>query len=376
MRGKLAYRNESLLHTMLRILSRVHAPRAFTLNAGARYYSVPSARAPSLITLADLSAAEMESLLQRSAHFKKTCKEHVLKNAAIDKSIKDQTIALIFSKRSTRTRVASESSLATLGGHPMFLSPSDIQLGVNESLLDTTHVISSMVDGIMARVGDHSEIETLAQYSKVPVVNALSSRFHPTQILADLLTLLEVNAEPGAPLPPLSKLAGLKVAWVGDSNNILNDMLVAYPRLGMHLSVAAPSGEAYARDPVVWDLMEKGLAQMPSGEPKGEVEWCHDPAHAVRDADYIVTDTWISMGDEASKDQRLRDFAGFQVTEALGKQGNAKPDWKFLHCLPRKAEEVDDEVFYGPRSLVFPEAENRKWTIMAIFDWLYGRNAL
>ena len=129
-------------------------------------------------------------------------------------------------------------------------------------------------------------------------------------------------------------------------------MLVTYPRLGMHLSVAAPQGPAYACDPIVWDLMQKGLEELPSDQPRGHVEWCHDPLRAVRDADYIVTDTWcvpntnrrISMGDEAQKEQRLRDFAGFQVTDDLARQGKAKPDWKFMHCLPRKAEEVSDDV--------------------------------
>ena len=122
--------------------------------------------------------------------------------------------------------------------------------------------------------------------------------------------------------------------------------------------------------------MNKGLAAEKSDKPQGAVEWIHDPYQAVRDADYIVTDTWISMGDEASKEQRLIDFNGFQVTESLAKQGGAKPDWKFLHCLPRKSQEVDDDVFYGARSLVFPEAENRKWTIMACFDWLFGLRPL
>lgn len=197
----------------------------------------------------------------------------------------------------------------------------------------------------------------LARNSTVPVINALSSLFHPTQILADLLTILEVGGVQG-PLPLLQTLAGKKIAWVGDSNNILNEMLVTYPRLGVHVSVAAPQGAAYERNPVVWDLMTRGLTTLPQHMPRGEVEWCHDPVHAVKDADYIVTDTWyvrklgaraadvhrISMGDEAQKDQRLRDFAGFQVTEELARRGGAKSDWKFLHCLPRKAEEVSDEV--------------------------------
>ena len=311
------------------------------------YVSTNAHGVPSLMTLADVRTEQIDQILQHSAALKHKARHTALGLSGIESSLTKKTIALVFSKRSTRTRVASESSIAALGGHAMFLSPSDIQLGVNESLYDTAHVVSSMVDGIMARVGSHDEIEMLAGNSRVPVINALSSRFHPTQILADLLTMLEADGQTSC-----KALAGKKVAWVGDSNNILNDMLVTYPRLGMHLSVAAPQGPAYACDPIVWDLMQKGLQELPSDQPRGHVEWCHDPLRAVRDADYIVTDTWcvpntnrrISMGDEAQKEQRLRDFAGFQVTDDLARQGKAKPDWKFMHCLPRKAEEVSDDV--------------------------------
>ncbi|WFD34503.1 ornithine carbamoyltransferase [Malassezia cuniculi] len=336
---------------------------------GVRTYA--TAQQPrSLLTLADLSVPEIGALVKRAAAFKAAAAASPRKRVQ-PQSLDSQSIAVVFSKRSTRTRVASETSIAALGGHPMFLAPSDIQLGVNESLYDTAKVLGSMVDGIMARVGGHEEVETLAAHAGVPVINALSSRYHPTQILADLLTLVEQENT-----DDIASLAGRRIAWVGDSNNILNDMLVTYPRLGMHLSVATPTGEAYARDPVVWDVVNEHGANA--------VSWTHDPAAAVRDADYIVTDTWVSMGDEDTKEQRLRDFQGFQVTEELAKRGGAQKDWRFLHCLPRKADEVDDEVFYGPRSLVFPEAENRKWTIMACFEyvniandsWLFGRQAL
>lgn len=197
-------------------------------------------------------------------------------------------------------------------------------------------------------------MQLLAKHSSVPVLNALSARYHPTQILADLQTMAEdellstkmsrakagTSPDSTASLGALAPLHGLKVAWVGDSNNILADMLVAYPRLGIHLSVAAP--KQYERDEVVWGEMQDGL-KVPIPWAKGDVTWSNDPKEALKDADVVVTDTWISMGDEASKAQRLRDFEGFQVTEALCK-GHAKPDWKFMHCLPRKSNEVDDEV--------------------------------
>ncbi|CAD6887628.1 unnamed protein product [Tilletia controversa] len=323
-----------------------------------------------LLSLADLSTKQIQSIINLASSLKAAS----YANRRIRTSLQSKNIALLFTKRSTRTRVASETSISTLGGHPLFLGPSDIQLGVNETLYDTTRVLASMVDGIFARVGGHDEIELLAKHSRVPIINALSARYHPTQILADLQTLVEVYGDKGDS-SSLSKLAGIKIAWVGDSNNILNDMLVTYPRLGIHLAVAAPKGDAYKRDEIVWQTMQDGLkAQSEASDvPVGQVSWSNDPLEAVKDADVIVTDTWISMGDEATKEQRLRDFAGFQVTEDLAKRGGAKPDWKFLHCLPRKGDEVDDEVFFSDRSLVYPEAENRKWTIMALFDRIFAK---
>lgn len=290
----------------------------------------------------------------------------------------------------------------------MFLGSQDIQLGVNESLLDTAKVVSSMVDGIMARVGHHSEVEvsatypaewqawvaevrpevptrlitcsdlryvlrkTLAEHSTVPVINALSHLYHPSQILADLLTMLETYSSSPAE-PSLSSLRGLTVAWIGDSNNILNDMIVSFARLGINLRVATPKG--YALDEAVIRTAEEGLSAERSGgsATKDVLQYFADPLEAVKGADILVTDTWISMGQEAEKQQRLQDFAGFQITMDMAKKGGASKDWKFMHCLPRKQEEVDDEVFYSDRSLVFPEAENRKWTIMAIFEAYFGR---
>lgn len=236
-----------------------------------------------------------------------------------------------------------------------------------------------MVDGIMARVGDHSEVELLAETSSVPVINALSSLYHPTQILADLLTMIEHFANPFVP-PSLHCLHGLKVAWIGDSNNILNDMILAFPRLGINLSIATPSG--YDLDQSVLKLSDK-LHVSEGGD--GKITHTNNPLEAVKNADVIVTDTWISMGQEEEKERRLRDFAGFQVTNQLAKDGGAKPNWVFMHCLPRKPEEVDDEVFYSDRSLVFPEAENRKvrralksssrrqWTTMSCFNAYFVR---
>ncbi|WVQ85351.1 ornithine carbamoyltransferase [Cryptococcus sp. DSM 104549] len=331
-----------------------------------------------LLTLADLSTAELTLLLQNAAALKHLVKTFGPNNtiSSLDKS----TIALLFNKRSTRTRVASESSITALGGHTMFLGKDDIQLGVNESLEDSAKVIGSMTDGIFARVGRHEEIETLAKHSAVPVINALSDLYHPTQILADLLTLQEVYAPVrppanekvvGAPqrsllqhyqshMDPVSALKGKKVAWVGDTNNIINEMLVTLPRFGMKLSVASPKGYDKVDERVWARVTEAGTEDL--------ITLTNSPEEALNQADVVVTDTWISMGQETEKAARLAAFEGYQITNSMVEKAGANRDWKFMHCLPRKQEEVDDEVFYGPRSLVFPEAENRKWSIMAVFE--------
>ncbi|EIW77816.1 ornithine carbamoyltransferase [Coniophora puteana RWD-64-598 SS2] len=338
---------------------------------------------PHLMTLADLSAPQISRVIQRAALLKRVSKPWVspaVGGKALvpgsgtpepEQSLAHKTIALLFSKRSTRTRLAAETACLHLGGRALFLGTEDIQLGVNESARDSARVIGGMCQGIFARVGEHAEIEELARHSPVPVINALSSFWHPTQILADYLTLQEhAHLFPGSSSPSssdaLPELPPLTVAYVGDSANVLHDMLVTYPRLGHALRVASPPQPQYRAPTPVWDrVVELGCDK--------RITWVTDPREAVHGADVVVTDTWISMGQEAEKPQRLKDFAGYQVTEKLCREGGANPDWKFLHCLPRKQDEVDDEVFYGPRSLVFSEADNRKWTIMALFDLLFGK---
>ena len=232
----------------------------------------------------------------------------------------------------------------------MFLGSQDIQLGVNESLYDTSVVISSMVSGIVARVGPHSDIANLAKDSSVPVINALCDTFHPMQIIADFACISQNLGH---------NLKGLKIAWVGDANNVLFDMCIGARKLGIDMSVATPKG--YEIPKTVANLIEEQDGQ-------GMLFETNSPEEAVKDADIIVTDTWISMGQEEEKAKRLKAFAGYQVTEELAKRGGAAENWKFMHCLPRHAEEVSDEVFYGKRSLVFPEAENRLWAAIAALE--------
>ncbi|KAJ3076752.1 ornithine carbamoyltransferase [Podochytrium sp. JEL0797] len=334
------------------------------------------------LTLRQLTPTGILTLVHRSLVFKYTKSQPLPPTTA--SLLKGKTLALLFTKKSTRTRISSEAAWAAMGGHPMFLGSNDIQLGDpakgGESWRDTAQVVGSMVDAVFARLGEHEEIEELAKYSRAPVINALTAKYHPMQGLADIMTIyeafltkdqiLEVVQNPEAGLPLLQ---GVNVAWVGDANNIINSLLVSLPRLGMNVAVATPAG--YDIDEDIQEYVEAEAAVAAAeGRAYGTVTYTCDPQVAVKNCNIIVTDTWVSMGQEADKQAKLLAFEGFQVTEAMAKQGGAQANWKFMHCLPRKMEEVDDEVFYNEeRSLVFGEAENRKWTAMAVFEEVVGK---
>jgi ornithine carbamoyltransferase len=276
---------------------------------------------------------------------------------------------MMFNKRSTRTRVSTEGAVVQLGGHPMFLGKDDIQLGVNESLYDTAVVLSSMVSCIVARVGKHAEVADLAKHSSVPVINALCDSFHPLQIITDFLTIHEACPAKGAAGLSSLGLEGLKIAWVGDANNILFDMAIAAAKMGVDLAVATPKGYE------IPSPMLEIIKQAGSGvQSPGKLVQTNFPEEAVKDADILVTDTWVSMGQEEETAKRLKAFEGFQITSELARRGGAKENWKFLHCLPRHPEEVSDEVFYGYRSLVFPEAENRLWAAISVLEGFVVNN--
>ena len=333
-----------------------------------RCYSTPTSPfAPRhFLSIGDLSPAELTTLIRNASSHKLAIKSGSTPEA-IDCCLSRKTIALLFTKRSTRTRVSTESAVATMGGHPLFLGSGDIQLGVNETLHDTSKIVSSMTAGIVARVDAHSDIAELARYSAVPVINALSDAFHPMQTIADFLTVHETfltgaGKAPIAGVPGLG-LEGLKIAWVGDANNVLFDLAIAAAKLGVQMAVATP--KAHSIPDNMRDLILQSTEDAKVGMTLTETTV---PEEAVKDADIIVTDTWISMGQEAEKAQRLKTFEGFQVTEELAKRGGAKRDWRFMHCLPRHPEEVSDEVFHGPRSLVFPEGENRLWAAIASLE--------
>ncbi len=212
-------------------------------------------------------------------------------------------------------------------------------------------MISSMAQCMVARVGPHSDVAGLAAHSSVPVINALSDDFHPLQTIADFQTIHESFPD-RKPSGPLLGLEGLKIAWVGDSNNVLFDLAIASVKMGVDIAVASPQGYG------IPDSMRQ-LIKGAGGS--GSLTETTVPEEAIKGADIIVTDTWVSMGWEEEAQKRLKAFAGYQVTNDLAVRGGANPNWKFMHCLPRHPEEVADEVFYSERSLVFPEAENRLW---------------
>ena len=266
-------------------------------------------------------------------------------------------MSMIFQKLSTRTRVSTESGFSQLGGHALFLSSNDIQLGKNESLKDTAHVLSRFNDILLARVYSHNDIIDLCKYSSKPVINALSDTYHPLQLLADIQTLEEFYY---TKYQDKQGVKGKKICWIGDGNNICNTFLSAAGPLGYHFHAAVPKGYEPPSSIIESAKTRSSIANV-------SIEVSNSISSAVNGADVIVTDTWVSMGQEEEAKKRKQDFLGYQVTEKLGREGKAKKDWVFLHCLPRKPEEVDDEVFYNPsRSLVWDEAENRKWTVMAV----------
>lgn len=321
-----------------------------------------------LLSIADLTPSEFTTLVRNAASHKRAIKSGYVPRNLLG-ALSWKTVAMVFNKRSTRTRVSTEGAVVQLGGHPMFLGKDDIQLGVNESLYDTAVVLSSMVSCIVARVGKHAEVADLAKHSSVPVINALCDSFHPLQIITDFLTIHEACPAKGVTGLSSLGLEGRKIAWIGDANNILFDMAIAAAKMGVDLAVATPKGYE-----IPLPMLEI-IKQAGSGvQSPGKLVQTNVPEEAVRDADILVTDTWVSMGQEKETVERLKAFEGFQITSELARRGGAKENWKFIHCLPRHPEEVSDEVFYGHRSLVFPEAENRLWAAISVLEGFVVNN--
>jgi len=300
-----------------------------------------------LISLYDLTVEETEEILKLSGKLKKELKQGIQHHI-----LKGKTLGMIFSKSSTRTRVSFETGMYQLGGHALFLSSNDIQLGRGESIYDTAQVLSRYIDGIMIRTFKQSDVEDLAKYGSIPVINGLTDLMHPCQILADLFTIYEHKGT----------LKGLKVAYLGDGNNVANSLLHGCAKLGVNISVASPEG--YKCDP---QIVEEALSD--AKKSGSEIVLTEDPVEAIKDADAVYTDTWVSMGQESEKDQRIKTFMPYQVNKELFSK--AKEDAIFLHCLPAyRGYEVTAEVIDGPQSVIFDEAENRLHVQKAIMALL------
>ncbi len=268
--------------------------------------------------------------------------------------LKGKSLGLIFAKSSTRTRVSFEVAMYQLGGYSLFLSSNDIQLGRGETVSDTAKTLSRYIDGIMIRTFKHSDVVDLADCGTIPVINGLTDSQHPCQILADLQTIKESKG----------KLAGLKLAYVGDGNNVANSLLIGCAKVGMNISVASPKGYECEENSIK-------LAKEAALETGAVVMTTHDPLEAVKDADVVYTDTWVSMGMETEKEERIQVFMPYQVNEMLMKK--AKSDAIFMHCLPAyRGYEVTADVIDGPKSVVFDEAENRLHAQKAVLVKLLG----
>ena len=299
----------------------------------------------------DFSADEYGYLLRRAAFIKAKFK-------AVEKyqpfADPDRTLAMIFEKASTRTRVSFEAGMYQMGGSVVHLTTGDSQLGRAEPIEDSARVISRMVDIVMIRTFGQDKIEKFAQYSRVPVINGLTNEFHPCQILADLFTLTEYRPAPSG--DPLDAIRGKVVAWVGDGNNMANTWLQAAELLGFTVHVSTPSG--YEVDAQLAGISNHGCYKVFS-----------DPKEACKGADLVTTDVWTSMGYEAENEVRRQAFAQWCVDEAM--MAVAQPDALFMHCLPaHRGEEVTAEVIDGPQSVVWDEAENRMHVQKALMEYL------
>jgi ornithine carbamoyltransferase len=285
-----------------------------------------------LISILDLTGSELSALIEDAVRLKMLRREGRPHQFLFGKSL-----AMVFEKSSTRTRVSFETGMAELGGHALFLNPQDLQIGRGEEVRDTARVLSRYVSAVMIRAYRHESIEEFARYAEVPVINGLSDREHPCQIIADLMTIRE----------HLGHTDGIRLAWIGDGNNVCNSLVLASALGRYSITVASPDGYQPRQD-----IVERAR------DAGGKVTLVRDPAEAAREADVVATDTWISMGEEADRENRLKSFQGYTITGSLMKM--ASPEALFMHCLPaHRGREVTDEVIEGRQSVVWDEAENR-----------------
>ena len=302
-----------------------------------------------LLKMMDLSTEEIIEILNLADQLK-----YELKHGIPHDHLKGKTLGMIFRKASTRTRVSFETGMYQLGGNPLYLSASDMQIGRGEPVQDTARVLSRYIDGIMIRTFDQSEVENLAEYGNIPIINGLTDLSHPCQVLADLLTIYEKKGT----------LKGLKLAFVGDGNNMAHSLMIGCSKLGVDVSIASPDG--YKPNPVytAWSVA--------NAEKHGsKVTICTDPLEACKDADVLYTDVWASMGQEAEHDERKKIFKDYQVNEELLKVADKRVI--VMHCLPAyRGEEITDDVLEAYADVIFDEAENRLHTQKAIMALTMG----
>ena len=292
------------------------------------------------LSLLDFTPAELHRLVERAMELKR-----IQRAGTVFEPLKNKVLGMVFEKSSTRTRVAFETAMAQSGGHAIFLSPRDTQLGRGEPIEDTARVLSRMVDVIMIRTFEHEKIEKFAAYSQVPVINALTDRFHPCQLLADIQAYFEHRGD----------IAGKTVAWIGDGNNMCHSYINAARQFNFNLRIACPQG--YEPNSAIL-VAANGKAKLVEGA-----------AAAAKDADLVVTDVWASMGQEEEQQRREKAFADYQVDESVMAQ--AKSDALFMHCLPaHRGEEVSASVIDGEQSVVWDEAENRLHSQKALLEFL------
>lgn len=302
------------------------------------------------ISLHDCSQEEVSALLELALKLKKEQKAGIAHPI-----LKGKTLGMIFTKSSTRTRVSFEVGMVQLGGYPMFLSSHDIQLGRGESIYDTAKVLERFLDGIMIRTFAHQDVLDLAEYADIPVINALTDLLHPCQVLADLQTVYEHKG----------KLEGLKLAYIGDGNNMAHSLMYGCAKMKLDCAIATPSG--YQCAPAVVAAAKEDFRK--SG---AKLLLTEDPKEAIKDADVVYTDTWVSMGMESEKEERIKVFMPYQVNSEL--MSHAKDDAIFLHCLPAyRGYEVTTEVIDGKQSVIFDEAENRLHAQKAVMAALMGK---
>lgn len=288
------------------------------------------------LAIEDFSTEEIAYLLDQASKMKKD----FLAGGAT-KPLEGKTLGMVFEKNSTRTRISFDVGMFQLGGHALMMNPTELQIGRGESIADTAKVFSEYLDGVMIRANSHEMVKEFADNASIPVINGLTDKLHPCQALADLLTIQEVKG----------KLAGLKLVYIGDGNNVAHSLLMAAAKMGIHTAIATPVG--YEMDADISKSIEK--AAKLSGVTMTQLT---DPVEAAKDADILYTDVWVSMGDDEQSEQRLADFDGFEINDELA--GHAKSDYTFMHCLPaHRGQEVSASVIDGTQSVVFQQAGNR-----------------